>query len=99
VRNTGNANIDVELSGTDMTGGISSIDVGEQKYATSTFVYGACSICEFLTGSDEPFELDLSKPTSTSTPITDDIYWGLNVPVGTGAVTHTGLNTFTAVSD
>jgi hypothetical protein len=99
VVNTGNSNIDIKLSGSNMTGGVSTIAVGEQKYATSTFTYSACAICQFLTGSAEDFEVDLPKPTSTSTPITDDVYWGLNVPVGSGAVTHTGINTFIATSD
>jgi len=82
-----------------MVGGSSSIPVSEQKYATSTFAYSACAICQFLTGSATNFSVDLPKPTSTSTPVTDDVYWGLNVPSGTGAAAHQGLNTFIAVSE
>jgi hypothetical protein len=99
VSNTGNKNIDIQLSGTNLTGGASSIPVGEQKYATSTFAYSSCSICQFLTGSATSFEVDLPKPTSTSTPIVDDVYWGINIPLGTGNVLHEGTNTFIATSD
>ncbi len=99
LRNTGNTNIDIQLSGTNLTDGSSSIAVGEQKFATTTFAYSACAICQFLTGSAANLELDLPKPTSTSTPITDELYWGINVPSGTAATLHAGTNTFIATSD
>ena len=99
VTNTGNSNIDIQLQGTDLSGTGSTIDVGEQKYATTTFTYASCTICSFLTGSATNVEVDLPKPTSTSTPITDDIYWGINIPTGTKALPHSGLNTFWATSD
>ncbi|MCL9972016.1 MAG: DUF2341 domain-containing protein, partial [Candidatus Pacebacteria bacterium] len=99
VLNTGNANIDIQLEGTSLTGTGSSIPVGEQKFATTTFSYSACSICQFLTGTATTFEVDLPKPTSTSTPSADDVYWGINVPTGTKAVPHSGTNTFWATTD
>jgi hypothetical protein len=99
VTNTGNNNIDIQLEGDDLAGTGSTIAVGEQKFATSTFSYSACSICTFLTGSASTVEVDLPKPTSSSTPVTDDLYWGINVPSGTKAVSHTGTNTFWATSD
>ncbi|MFZ2555675.1 MAG: hypothetical protein WAX57_02455, partial [Minisyncoccia bacterium] len=97
--NTGNSNIDIQVAGTDLTGGASSIAVGEQKFATSTFAYGGCAICQYLTGSATDFEVDLPKPTATTSEISDDVYWGINIPSGTGATTFTGTNTFWAVSD
>jgi hypothetical protein len=99
VVNTGNASIDIQLEGTNLTGTGSSIPVGEQKFATTTFSYSACSICQFLTGTATTFEVDLPKPTSTSTPSADDVYWGINVPTGTKAVPHSGTNTFWATTD
>lgn len=97
VRNTGNSNIDLQLEGTAIGG----IPVNEQQFATSTFVYASCSICQFLTGAGSPtnLEADLPKPTATSTPITDDVYWGINVPTGTAAGSFQGTNTFWATSD
>jgi hypothetical protein len=96
--NTGNTPIGIQVAGTDLTGTSSSIPVGEQKYATSTFAYGSCSICQFLTGSATNVDISLAKPTSTTTPVTDELYWGINVPTGTRATTHQGTNTFIATS-
>jgi hypothetical protein len=93
--NTGNSRINILLAGTDLTGASNSIGVGEQKYATSTFAYGSCSICQSLTGSSVEVPVDLPKPTSTSTPTTDDLYWGINIPTGKGG-TYEGTNTFIA---
>lgn len=99
IYNTGNRSINIDLSGTDLVGGASTIGVGQQKFATTTFAYGSCSICQFLTGSATTIDVDLPKVTSSSTPTSDDVYWGLNVPLGTAGVLHTGTNTFTATSD
>jgi hypothetical protein len=87
--NTGNAAENVVLEGTDLAGPTGSIDVSEQKYATSAFTYASCSICQFLTGESVQFDVDLPKPTDT-TPITDNLYWGINIPIGTRAETHVG---------
>lgn len=99
LQNTGNDNVDVELSGTDMTASGSSIPVANQLYATSSFTYSGCVICSALSGSASPYEIDLPKPTSTSTPITDTLYWGVYVPTGTGGLPHYGQNTFYATGD
>lgn len=95
--NTGNTPIGIQVSGTDLAGGV-SIPVGSQKYATSTFAYGTCSICQFLTGSATNVDVSLAKPTATTTPVSSDIYWGISVPNGTDATVHTGTNTFTATA-
>lgn len=99
VNNTGNSGIDILLSGTDLESDQTSIAVNQQKFSTTTFAYGSCSICDLLTGSATNVEVDLPKPTATTTPSTDDLYWGLNVPSGTAAILHQGTNTFIATSD
>jgi hypothetical protein len=99
LENTGNDEIDIQLAGTDLTSGESAIPVGNQKYATSTFTYSACAICNFLSGTSTTFEMDLTKPTSTSSPVLDTLYWGIHVPTGVHGTTHTGLNTFFATGD
>jgi hypothetical protein len=99
LRNTGNASVDVDLAGSDLVGGASTIPVGNIRYATSTFTSASCAICNFLSSTTNQFEIDLPKPTSSSTPITDDIFWGITIPSNTGGVTHQGQNTFFAVSD
>jgi len=97
-RNTGNAPIDIQVQGTDLSGTTGTIGVGEQKYATTTFAYGSCSICQLLTGSATNVNVTVAKPTSTSTAQTHDIYFGIDIPIGSPAETYTGINTFTAVS-
>lgn len=101
IENLGNEAIDVGLSGTDMEFGASAIEPTNQKYSTSTFTYGSCSSpsCENLSTTSTNFEVDLIKPTSSSTSITDDLFWGLFVPTGVAAAAHEGTNTFTAVGD
>lgn len=99
VTNDGNDNIDVSLSGTNLTFGASSIGVSNQLYATSTFTYSACGVCNSLSSTPTQLEVDLIKPTSSTTPIRDEVYWGLYVPPGVAAATHEGTNTFTAVGD
>jgi hypothetical protein len=97
--NTGNSPINVQLSGTDLANGGNSIAVGEQKYATSTFVYGSCSICQFLTGSAASVGVSVAKPTSTAPTIQNqaNIYFGVDVPNGSAATSYSGTNTFIAV--
>jgi hypothetical protein len=98
LRNTGNDAIDVNLQGSDLTNGPSTIPVGNQKYATSSFTYAGCVICSALSGTASSLEVDLAKPTST-TPIIDDLYWGIYVPIGVAGTTHYGQNTFYASGD
>lgn len=98
LQNTGNDSIDVELAGSDLAASGSAIPVANQKFATSSFTYSSCVICSALSGTASTYEIDLTKPTST-TPVTDTLYWGVYVPVGTGGLTHYGQNTFYATGD
>ncbi len=98
VQNTGNTEIDIQVEGTDLINGPSSIPAGNQLFSTTTFTYSECVICEALSGSATDIEVDLPKPTST-TPITDDLFWGLYVPTGVNATTYYGQNTFYATQD
>ncbi len=95
IRNTGNTPLNLLVSGTDMTNGSSTIVAANQKYATSSFSYGSCTSCQTLATSPQSFALNLSKPTTT-VAVTTVMYWGINVPSGTAATTHTGSNTLTA---
>jgi Domain of unknown function (DUF2341) len=100
VENLGNTEINVEVEGTDMTDGTGSIIPSyEQKFATSTFTYSACTSCYTLS-STTPFELDieLQKPTTDTPILTDEVYWGVEVPFGTKSTPHSGMNVFTPVS-
>jgi hypothetical protein len=100
VENQGNVGINLEVEGTDMGDGVGAeIPADRQKFATTTFTYAACTTCTQLS-STTPFELDvdLSKPTTNSPPVEDDIYWGVEVPLGINSAPHQGINVFTPVS-
>ena len=99
LQNTGNENIDIDVAGSDLSASGSTIPVGNVKYASSTFTYSACSICNFLATTTSSFEVDLGKATSSSTPVTDDLYWGIAIPSNTGGLQHYGTTSFTAIGD
>jgi hypothetical protein len=100
VENQGNVGINLEVEGTDMADGVGAeIPADRQKFATTTFTYTACTTCTQLS-STTPFELDvdLAKPTTNSPPVEDEIYWGVEVPLGINSAPHQGINVFTPVS-
>lgn len=104
---TGNVGVDTDLSGVRMcpTGfGIgacpatatSSIPETEQQYGTSSLPYdgGGAS----LSTTDVLLDLNVAKPTATSSQPAQNTFWGIEVP---GTVTlagiYTGRNTISAV--
>ncbi len=95
VTNTGNTILNLLLSGSPMTAASSTIAVNQQKYATSTFTYSGCAGCNLLATTSNPYNIGVTKPTSTN-PFFKDVYWGLGVPNGTAATTHSGTNYFIA---
>ncbi|MCA9358780.1 hypothetical protein KC926_01085, partial [Candidatus Kaiserbacteria bacterium] len=98
--NIGNEAIDVQIAGTDMTDGVASvIPATQQRFATTTFDYAACAVCSSLSVTGTNLEVDLSKPVVDAPPVTDSVYWGIEVPFGTASAPHTGTNYFTAISD
>jgi hypothetical protein len=103
VQNLGNIPIDISIDGTDLSDGASSyIPASEQKFATSTFNYSGCGISECASLSSTTatnLEVDLSKPTSAGSPVTDLVYWGIEIPFGVASNPHSGTNTFYAVSE
>lgn len=100
IRNIGNIAVDISLYGADLTdGGSSIIPVNQQKFATSTFTYSSCVYCSALAAIPANLEVDLPKPTSTSTPITDDVYWGIRVPFGVAGTAHSGINGIAPIAD
>jgi hypothetical protein len=92
--NTGNSKVDIEFSGTDMTGN-GTIAATNQKYATATVTYA--SLAYTLSNSATVRDINLSDASVTSTPNTSTTYWGIAVPGGSASGTYTGTNTFTAV--
>ncbi len=100
IENLGNASIDVEISGTNLSDGASSvIPANQQIFATSTFTYNSCVYCQTLSTSTVNYEVDITKPTAPTPYVTDVIYWGIEIPFGAASNPHSGNNTFSAISD
>ncbi|MFZ2253556.1 MAG: DUF2341 domain-containing protein [Minisyncoccia bacterium] len=100
VQNLGNGALDIAIEGTDLTdGGSSVIPVAEQIFATSTFTYASCVFCSTLSSSPANYELSLAKPASTTPAITDEVFWGIEVPIGVAGTAHSGTNIFYAIGD
>jgi hypothetical protein len=98
--NVGNDAIDVLVEGTNLTDGLSSsIPVSQEIYATSTFSYSSCVYCTPLSASSTRYELDLTKPTTTVSSVTDQVFWGIAIPYGASAAPHYGTNIFYATGD
>ncbi|HEY4515185.1 MAG TPA: hypothetical protein VJJ22_03460 [Candidatus Paceibacterota bacterium] len=94
---TGNIAIDAQISGTDMTSAPYTIANTQQKYDTAPCAYGSCTYT--LDGTPTTREFASTEPTSTTTPKTQAVSWGIAIPGGQANGTYTGTNTFTAVND
>ncbi len=100
--NLGNENLDINIESTDLLGlSGSSIPAFRQKFSTSTFDYDTCGLaCTALSSSSlVSAPLDLPKPLLPAPFISDDLYWGIYVPFGTGASAHQGVNTLYPVAE
>jgi hypothetical protein len=102
VLNLGNVAIDLEITGTDLSDGASSVIPAEkQKFATTTFTYGSCglSVCKDLSSTTPvTLNVDLTKPTTDTPPVEDAVFWGIAVPIGINSTAHQGINVFTPIS-
>ena len=73
------------------------INVSNQEYGTTGLSYGSGTD---LTGiSTTSVEVDLSKPTSYPSTSTDDLFFGLGIPVSQALDTYNGTGTIEAKSD
>ncbi|MCD6550233.1 hypothetical protein J7K24_01655 [bacterium] len=94
--NTGNYQIDVALSGVDMDDGSGhTIAVGQQKYSSSSNMGDWVGTA--LTTTASPYNLDLPKPTATTSNSYDDLYWMIKIPDPQYPGTYTGTNTISAI--
>lgn len=106
ITNTGNIALDTEFSGDVMckddyptcVTGSTPMTPAQQEYSLAPFAYTAGTDL-VATTSPTTVQTILPKNYSTTTPITDDISWGIGIPVGTETGDYTGQNTFTAVAD
>ncbi len=93
VTNTGNIEIDFEVSGEDLTCSTTgAIPVGNEEYSLSSFTYGDGTD---LTDTGVDVNASLASPGNDTIPITDIVYWQINIPNGVEG-TCSGNTTFTA---
>lgn len=95
VTNQGNVPIDIEILGVDMESGAYSIAIGQQKYSDASlgdWVGTAAST------TPQSLNLSLPKPTSTTSPDNDDIYWMLKIP-NQQKGSYTGTNTIGTIDE
>jgi hypothetical protein len=88
---TGNCSLDINLSGTNMTAGLYSIPVVQQRFSTSISPYASGTQ---LLVSQQELELNLEKTVTSSLPYNDDVFWGIEIPLPQGSGNYTGANTF-----
>ncbi len=108
IASLGNTGLDQLLDGESMCGTFavgnecpnsasSTIPENRQQFATSSVAYGSGTALSSST--QQQLELNIPKTTSTSTPESRVIYWGIGVPSEiTLAGAYTGLNGFYLVA-
>ena len=90
-----NSPLNTDLSGSDMFGGGDFIDDHYIEWDLSAFTYNAGTDL-----SSSTVEVDTITPKATSsTDITDLLYWGVGIPGLTPADFYYGSSTFSAVLD
>ena len=96
---TGNAAIDANISGTNMTYGANTIDIGQQRYATSSVNWASTTVNYVATTTATLLEFVTGKPTAHPSNQAQNTYWGIAVPSGQPVGDYTGENTYTVVAD
>lgn len=98
VVNFGNSPLNTYLYGVDMESGVNSIGINYQEHSLAAyFQWGTgTEATSTLPGNLE--NTDVARPTS-QTDVSDYIYWGIGVPLGTLSGDYTGTNTFVAALD
>jgi hypothetical protein len=82
-----------------VTSSTSTIPETEQQFASSSLSYGSPFATTLSSSTANEVELDIAKPTSTTTPTEGLTYWGIAVPATiTLAGNYSGLNTYFAVT-
>ena len=96
VVNCGNAPIDANIKGTDLTGSGEPLGVTNIKWSLNNFVYA--DETQTLTTSDHPVDIIAPRASSTN-GVVELILWGIGIPVDADATTYTGKNTFSIQLD
>ena len=102
IANYGNCPIDAGIDVDDMDKDDASpnaVEAENQQFDTSTFAYGSGAWSVEQASSTLQVDTDIVRPVTGALNISDQIYWGIYIPVGKPSGTYTGLNTFTAILD
>ena len=92
------AGVDVDnMDKDDLTANV--IEAENQEFATSTFTYGNGTWSVEQASSTLQVDIDAVRPVTGALDISDEIYWGIYIPVGKPSGTYTGTSTFTAILD
>ncbi len=97
--NYGNSPIDGTFLGEDLLRilGGDYIGANEQEYSTSTFTYGAGT---WTLSSTTPFTRDIDAPKPMDqTDVSDQVFWGINIPLGKISGAYSGTTTISAALD
>ncbi len=96
VANAGNSSTSLNISGTEFKSGSNQFATTSQHYATSSFTFGNGSDTALTDSAVSVAGFLLTSPTST-TNVSQNLFWGLTVPAGTATGSYTATTTFTAV--
>lgn len=101
ITNTGNRQVDINLAGDHMCTDYSTcseliLNVNNQQYSLIGFTYGNGSS---LAIDSSLLDVDLSKPTTSPSNSTANIYWGIGIPDPQGTGEYSGVNTISAAND
>lgn len=96
ISNVGNSTTTLQLSGTAFVAGSNNFATSSQHYATSSsFTYGTGD--NTLQQSATTFTNFILATPTTTTAVSNFVYWKLNVPAGTATGTYTATTTFSSL--
>ena len=75
------------------------IDIGQQRYATSSVNWASTTVNYVATTTATLLEFVTGKPTAHPSNQAQNTYWGIAVPSGQPVGDYTGENTYTVVAD
>ncbi|MEA3450005.1 MAG: hypothetical protein U9Q85_03480 [Patescibacteria group bacterium] len=101
IENYGNSPLNSQFSGEDLIQtGVDYIETTEQRFGTSSATYLSLAYPMPASSTSEVHDVTIVKPDDdTSLTITDEVYWGINIPSGKPSGVYSGLNTFMAALD
>lgn len=96
--NAGNTSSSLRLrANSTLTSGSNSIATSNQRYATSTFTCCGATGTQLSNLNAKVTGWFRTKPTSTTSPVQQTTFWGLEINAGQATGTYTGQTLFTAV--